>query len=116
MDISKTMKQYTSVGAAIKKIRKARGRTLISVQQDTGINISRLSRLENGKDFYVHELMLISDSLNVTPDVLLGYRDMNEAASEDCDIIEKAHRMRILEFDREEYSRMKRLYQKHDAK
>lgn len=103
-------RQYREIGERIYKLRKARLASQADLVGLTGISSSKLSRIERGEErcFLVSELLLIAEALKVPVEKLLAgnKNGTGNPGSEELSVEEKAHRFRLMEFDRQEYRRI----------
>lgn len=106
---NKLSDKFNEIGNEIFKARKARNKSQTELEKMTGIDRSKISRIERGTEnsFYVWELLKLAEALQVPAIVLLeGEEAMELADSKNLSIEERAHRFRLMEFDKKEFGRL----------
>jgi quercetin dioxygenase-like cupin family protein len=76
MKNKKNSKESIPIGRKLARLRKRRKVSLDELSEKTGLKISHLERIEEGKDFApVGDILKISRALTINPDELLNLQD-----------------------------------------
>lgn len=68
------------IGTRLRRVRRARDVTQVQLAAQTGLNVTTISRLENGtaKAVYGDTIVILARTLGVSADYLLGLSEREE--------------------------------------